>query len=497
MWKSCTTAFFTGLDPPIALHPATALGPLVTPAADATDDPPKAKPSASAPQLPEKTAKPAAQQVPPTTNTAVPSAAKNDPVQKDGESSFPDTIDPGTSNGNSNSENANDDVLSASGKMEVPSKGEATVPTSTTAPQAQPATDKGSSRPPENVLPKEDNSSQGDPSKVDSSNGDSDPGLGPDLSSAVFPTEVEKSQPPRPIATAGGEPIVAVSQQLSFEGNHQSSPEFDGGSGFDSPHGNNDDQQNTGTLDPPNHTGVFDSQTEHSAAGETSISIDSAGIPVPFTTTMDGHVIQALPSPSAILVNGDSVTLGQGFISISGTPIALQQDGDLVLGSSTVQNLLPSLLPTYDSLLDLSAQTLTASDALSNQATYPTHGPEVYRIGAARITAGGPPITYAGTKVQAISDGAVIVGDMTYQALPAPAAVETAGGARYPVILDSSIRNVLSSSGAGGAGNSTGSKSEDAKNMSLASVVPFHGSGTRRRASWSVLCGVILAGFIR
>ena len=60
MWKSCTTAFLTGLDPPIALHPATALGPLVTSAADAKPNPAKAKPSPSAENLPEKTAKPAA-----------------------------------------------------------------------------------------------------------------------------------------------------------------------------------------------------------------------------------------------------------------------------------------------------------------------------------------------------------------------------------------------------------------------------------------------------
>lgn len=39
-------------------------------------------------------------------------------------------------------------------------------------------------------------------------------------------------------------------------------------------------------------------------------------------------------------------------------------------------------------------------------------------------------------KIQAISDGAVVVGYMTYRALPTAAAVESAGGAGYPVISD-------------------------------------------------------------
>lgn len=72
--------------------------------------------------------------------------------------------------------------------MEIPSEGDAAIPALQTAPQAQPATDKGSSRPPEHVLPKEDIGSQSHPAKVDNSNGDSDPSLRPDLLSAVFPS---------------------------------------------------------------------------------------------------------------------------------------------------------------------------------------------------------------------------------------------------------------------------------------------------------------------
>lgn len=85
---------------------------------------------------------------------------------------------------------------------------------------------------------------------------------------------------------------MGIPQQLSLKENHQNSPDFYGGRGFDSPDDNNDDQQKTGILDPPNnHPEVLDSQTKHSAAREIFISIDLAGISAPFTITMDGHVI--------------------------------------------------------------------------------------------------------------------------------------------------------------------------------------------------------------
>lgn len=493
------------------LHPSTALVPQVTPAADSNPPPVKAKPSQSPENLPKNTANTSDQQVPPARNTAAPDPAKNDPLQNNGQSNSESGIGPGTANSGSDPNHPEDASSSTSGEMEDPSEGEPASPTAKTIPQAQPGnlavkttpqvqptSGMGTNGSPEKESPGEDKNSQTDPARAENSNGDSDPtsSSGKDPVSVVSPTEADDPQQPLPIATADGEPIVAVSQQPSSEDSNKSSPDVNGGEGLNSPNGNQGGQPNTGVSNLLKDPAMFDPQSDDTAATESSISTDPASAPTPFTTTFDGHVIQALSSLSAILLDGESVTRGQDSITVSGTPIALQQNGDLILGASTVQNLLPDLHSIQNSLLTDGAQTLTPNNKSPNQATYPTLAPQVYRIGTVSITAGDPPITYAGTKIQAISDGAVIFGDVTYRASPTPAAVQTAGGAGYPAVTGASTQENSSSTGAGEVGNSTESESGDAEGRNTASVMPFHGVATRGKARWSLISGVVTIGMI-
>ena len=81
----------------------------------------------------------------------------------------------------------------------------------------------------------------------------------------------------------------------------------------------------------------------------------------PFITAVGGHLIQAAPFPGGILVDGHSVTRGGDPITVSGTPIALHSNGNLVLGTSTVPGFLSSLVPTSATVFTVGSQTLTLS----------------------------------------------------------------------------------------------------------------------------------------
>lgn len=479
--------------------------PQVTPAANTHPKQVEAKPSPSPKGLPEPTAKPLVHQIPPARNTEAPNPANNDPSRNDGESNSQPASDPSIFEGASNSNDPKDDSSSPSGETEGPSEAVAANPAAQIESQAQPgspmahaippaqtATGVGSLSSPEDMPPQEANDPQIDPTKAENPNGYSNPSSGGDPASAVSPTEANNPQQAPPIATVGGEPIVAVPLQPSTEQNGQSSPNINSDKDPDDPNGNHNDQQDTGMSDPLNYPATSDPSSEDATPSGPSISTDPVVAAAPLTTTIDGHLIQALSSPGAILVDKETISRGQGSIVVSGTPIALQKDGDLILGTSTVRNLLSSLLPTYNPLLTVGAQSLTANNNSPNQATDPINAPQVYRIGNIRITAGDPPITYAGTKIQAISDGAVIVGDTTYHASPIPTVVETVQGVHSPVISGPSAQNTSSNLEADEVRNSTGSKSGDAGSSSSASVVPFQGSATSARASWSLLCGVVI-----
>ena len=93
---------------------------------------------------------------------------------------------------------------------------------------------------------------------------------------------------------------------------------------------------------------------------------NAAGVPpavpaAPFTTTIQGHSIEAQPSAGVVVIDGQSVTRGAATATISGTPIALGSNGDLILGSSTVQNVLPAPSAAAESTFSVGNQVVTLS----------------------------------------------------------------------------------------------------------------------------------------
>ena len=59
----------------------------------------------------------------------------------------------------------------------------------------------------------------------------------------------------------------------------------------------------------------------------------------PITATINGHIIEAAQSNSFVSVDGQSVERGGSSVMLSGTPMALDSNSDLVFGTKTIANL--------------------------------------------------------------------------------------------------------------------------------------------------------------
>ena len=465
------------------LHPATVLVPLVTPAANANPDPIEAKPSPSSESLPAKTIQPAAQQIQPARNTAVSEPATDPKAQSDGESKAGTAADPGMSAGDSSSNNPKVGSSATVGATVGPSENEAGNPVAKLTPPVESALGVGENKNPET-----------DSAAVHGPKDDGDVISMSNPASDVFGPRTDNVEQPRPIATAGGEPIVAIPQQISPEEHRTSDPgakDAKGGENHNNPNGITEGEAHTEKLDPLVDPTIEDPLSDIATASQAYTNHDPAITPTPLATTIGRHVVQALSFPGAVLVDGESIALGQSSKVLSGTPIVLQQDGALIIGTSTIKNVLPTSTVPFT----FNNEILSADDNSPDTKSYPTSPPQVYRIGSVKITAGGPPIFYSGTMVQAFNGGSIVVGDSTYHATPTPTAVNAIGGAPNSGISGPSAPIVSSGSGSLKADNSTESESGDAPNASAASVMPYQGRATRGRVGWSLLCGLVVIAF--
>lgn len=455
------------------LHPATALVPQITPAADANRQHVEAKPSPSHHNSPENTARPPVQQVPPARNTAGPSPPINSPSQNEGKSKPDPAVDLGTSAGTSDSNDPKDHSETDNGETINRPESEAASPTARKASQTQPTTQVGNDDLTKNSSPKGDKNSQADPQNQEISNGDNDPSSHP--TGAISPNEDDPQQP-QPTASAGGEPIIAVPPEASTAQDLHSGTGANGGQDEKDSNGSSDDEQDTEIPNVLKDPANLEPQSSDAPSNQ-----DPIIAPAPFTTTIGRHVIQALPSPNAILVDGKPLTRGQSAVAISGTPIALQQDGNLRLGSSTAANLLPYL----------SRSGPTADQASPNQAPAPTPPPQVSSIVHARTTGGEAPVFVTGTRIQAFGETrSVSFGDETVRASAELAAVGSSGGARYSFGEGQSVKNT---SGGAGVDGSVGLGSAGS-----AGVVLFRGGGVGRGGvRWGLLFGLVLIGMMR
>lgn len=160
------------------------------------------------------------------------------------------------------------------------------------------------------------------------------------------------------------------------------------------------------------------SESDQSGSQDTySRPAQPAPVPAASVTTIAGHSIQipvSQPSESVVLVDGQSITAGHDPTAISSIRIALHTNGDLVLGTSTIHNLLPTNppVPTQAPFVTTAAghSILIAPSQLS-----------VVMVDGQPITAGASPMTVSSTPVALHTNGNLILGTSTiHNILPTP-----------------------------------------------------------------------------
>lgn len=152
------------------------------------------------------------------------------------------------------------------------------------------------------------------------------------------------------------------------------------------------------------------SESDRSGSQDTySQPAEPAPVPAASMTTIAGHSIQvpvSQPSVSVVLVDGQPITAGHDPTAISSTRIALHTNGDLVLGTLTVHNILPTnpLVP---------AQAPFITTAGGHSILKAPSQPSVVMVDGQPITAGASPVTVSSTHIALHTDGDLILGTST------------------------------------------------------------------------------------
>ena len=128
--------------------------------------------------------------------------------------------------------------------------------------------------------------------------------------------------------------------------------------------------------------------------------------PAPLTTDVANHAIAVSPySPNAVQIDGQTVSQGAEPVTLSGTPVAYHSNGDIIIGSSTLPNILPSLV---------SPQSPSLSTSIGNHliANIPS-APNAILVDGKTISSGAQPVTISGTPVAYQGNGNLILGTTT------------------------------------------------------------------------------------
>lgn len=153
----------------------------------------------------------------------------------------------------------------------------------------------------------------------------------------------------------------------------------------------------------------------------------------PFVTTAAGHSILIAPSqPSVVMVDGQPITAGASPMTVSSTPIALHTNGDLILGTSTLHNILPTAPPASPSYFTVGSQTITLSSS-QILAVGTTHAP-------------GDPAFVIDNTIISLGSSALHIGSsaIPISAPPPPALTTTTAAGHLLTLLPSGIGIVVS-----------------------------------------------------
>lgn len=181
------------------------------------------------------------------------------------------------------------------------------------------------------------------------------------------------------------------------------------------------------SMDPVASNVVVDGQAHAlpTAASLPPSPLYDDSILTPFSTTANGHNIEAVPTSGIVLVDGQSITRGAGSITVANTPVALHANGDLVLGTSTIQGVLPSLtnLPMVFTAAGEAATVLSNGIAIAGTILAPN----------------APAITVAGMSFSVGTNGLVVGTSTIPIPTPAPLAVYTAAGQAMSILANGDI----------------------------------------------------------
>ncbi len=180
----------------------------------------------------------------------------------------------------------------------------------------------------------------------------------------------------------------------------------------------------SGTKNGENDPGVLGSGESPQSPGAANGNDQGSGTGLS-AMTINGNAIQVVPSqPNVFDVDGTRVTIGASPTLISGTLVAIHSNGDLILGPSTIHNLLPTPPPSQISHYTLLSGKLLLlpSDHLIAPHTTPspdargtfidgtsaTLGFSALQIGSTSMLPGLP--TAIGESLAPLADGVVVDG---------------------------------------------------------------------------------------
>ena len=240
-----------------------------------------------------------------------------------------------------------------------------------------------------------------------------------------------------PTQVSGNEISVdSAASKIIVNGQEHSLPTQNPAAFYDSNHGAN----NAAVVTPGSSSNgpvQGSPQDEPAAVQETGESRIVPAAPLP--AVIANHEIAAMPSvPNAIVVDGQRLSQGETPTTISGTPIAFHANGDLVIGSSTIPNILSSIVPP-------SPPPLTTKIADHTVATIPEASNAIL-VDGQTISHGAQPVTISGTPVAYQSNGNLILGSSTIPnilrsvtsppSLPSAPAILTVNGHAATILLN-------------------------------------------------------------
>lgn len=132
--------------------------------------------------------------------------------------------------------------------------------------------------------------------------------------------------------------------------------------------------------------------------------------PPPFTTTIASHAIAAIAgSPNAVKIDGQTISRDAGPTTISGTPIAYQANGNLIIGTSTIPDILPSIssLPPSASAPTILTVNNQAATILPNNAGI--------AIAGTTLLPNAPAVSISGTVSASYGSASLVIGTSTVQ----------------------------------------------------------------------------------